>query len=180
MKKFFYILLLAVISMTTVSCDERSTIWDTPPYHVSALVGSWESYYMFDGYREYNIYNEMRYDFFNNQTGLFRSYDYAIDFEWEVSDGIITMWFSNGRCESWYYDFDGNCMILSPSPFFDYYEVYHPYGFFYEQKKDIDTTQTRHLNAASGERTMRATMQNNEASPVQQLSASLGSTSEKK
>ena len=61
MKKIYYMMLLALVSMTMVSCHD----WDSP-YYYEDIVGSWVSEYGGDYYGEYDLYgyDVVRYDFF--------------------------------------------------------------------------------------------------------------------
>ena len=88
MKKIYYMMLMAMMSVAMVSCDDWD--WDSP-YYVDDIVGSWESYYGCDGYYEYDIlgYDVVRYDFYANHTGRYTYYssyyglDY-VDFDWDT------------------------------------------------------------------------------------------------
>ena len=51
MKKIYYMMLLALVSMTMVSCHD----WDSP-YYYEDIVGSWVSEYGGDYYGEYDLY----------------------------------------------------------------------------------------------------------------------------
>ena len=92
MKKIYYMLLLAVLAVTMTSCDG----WNSP-YRIDSIVGSWESYYGYNGQYEYDILGQdvVRYDFYANHTGRYTFYDrwYGlsyVDFDWETySDRLI-------------------------------------------------------------------------------------------
>ena len=163
MKKLYYMLLFAVISMTMVSCDE----WDSP-YYVDDIVGSWESYYGYDGYGEYDIrgYDVVRYDFYSDHTGRFTYYSYMgltyIDFDWDTSGHRLKIWYTNGKYEDLYYGFDNyGYLILSYTKRFYEYEVFRPSGFYYEQGKSIDPTQAKSFDPATDEIPRIATKMDN-------------------
>ncbi|MBQ6165852.1 MAG: hypothetical protein IJK41_00240 [Muribaculaceae bacterium] len=163
MKKLYYMLLFAVISMTMVSCDE----WDSP-YYVDDIVGSWESYYGYDGYGEYDIrgYDVVRYDFYSDHTGRFTYYSYMgltyIDFDWDTSGHRLKIWYTNGKYEDLYYGFDNyGYLILSYTKRFYEYEVFRPSGFYYEQGKSIDPTQAKSFDPATDEIPRIATKKDN-------------------
>lgn len=156
-------LLFAVISMTMVSCDE----WDSP-YYVDDIVGSWESYYGYDGYGEYDIrgYDVVRYDFYSDHTGRFTYYSYMgltyIDFDWDTSGHRLKIWYTNGKYEDLYYGFDNyGYLILSYTKRFYEYEVFRPSGFYYEQGKSIDPTQAKSFDPATDEIPRIATKKDN-------------------
>lgn len=156
-------LLFAVISMTMVSCDE----WDSP-YYVDDIVGSWESYYGYDGYGEYDIrgYDVVRYDFYSDHTGRFTYYSYMgltyIDFDWDTSGHRLKIWYTNGKYEDLYYGFDNyGYLILSYTKRFYEYEVFRPSGFYYEQGKSIDPTQAKSFDPATDEIPRIATKMDN-------------------
>lgn len=160
MKKFYYMLLLAVISTTMVSCDE----WDSP-YFVDDIVGSWESYYGFDGYGEYDIrgYEMERYDFYSNYTGRFTYYSHMgltyLDFEWEALNGRLFIWYPDGDVAELYYGYDDyGYLILSSSRRFRQYIVYRPAGFYYEQGKSIDPLKAKKFDPAIDEKPKSATI----------------------
>ena len=144
MKKVYYLLLLAVISMTMVSCED----WDSP-YFVDDIVGSWESYYGFDGYGEYDIrgYDVVRYDFFSNYTGRYYYYNhmgisYYINFEWDARNGQLFIWYADGDVDELYYGYnDYGYLVLSPSRKYRRYVVYRPTGYYYEQGKTLEQEQ---------------------------------------
>ena len=85
MKKLYYMMLLALVSLTMTSCHD----WDSP-YYVEDIVGSWVSYYGQDGYGTYDIvgYDVVRYDFYSNYTGRYTYYGYYgldyYDFYWDT------------------------------------------------------------------------------------------------
>ena len=156
-------LLFAVISMTMVSCDE----WDSP-YYVDDIVGSWESYYGYDGYGEYDIrgYDVVRYDFYSDHTGRFTYYSYMcltyIDFDWDTSGHRLKIWYTNGKYEDLYYGFDNyGYLILSYTKRFYEYEVFRPSGFYYEHGKSIDPTQAKSFDPATDEIPRIATKKDN-------------------
>ena len=110
MKKIYYMLLIAVISMTFVSCDEHSVYWDTPDYrYIDNILGTWESYYGYDSYGEYDIrgYDIERFDFYGNYLGRYYYYSAMgwtyINFQWAASENKISIWYENGDFESMYW-----------------------------------------------------------------------------
>ena len=160
MKKLYYILLLAVISMTFAACDE----WDSP-YYVDDIVGSWESYYGYDGYGEYDIrgYDVVRYDFYSNYTGRYTFYSKMglsyVDFDWDTNGHRLKIWYADGDYEDLYYGFnDYGYLILSLSRRYHQYTVYRPAGFYYEQGKSIDPTKAKKFDPAYGEKPKLSTM----------------------
>ena len=109
MKKFYYMLLLAVISMTMVSCDEWECEWDTPPYYTHNVFGSWESYCEFDGYDEYHILGSdvESFEFYDNYRGRYYFYSRMgfsfIEFNWTTyNDSRILIWDDYGFYENLY------------------------------------------------------------------------------
>ena len=145
-------LLLAVISMTFVSCDE----WDSP-YYVDDIVGSWESYYGYDGYGEYDImgYDVVRYDFYSNYTGRYTFYShmglYYIDFVWDTNAHRLQIWYDDGDYEDLYYGFNEyRYLVLSTSRRYRQYTVYRPVGFYYEQENRIDPLKAKRFDSTVG------------------------------
>ena len=163
MKRFFYMLLLAVISMTVVSCDEREW-WDTP--HITDdVVGSWESYYEFDGYEEFDIWGSdvMRYDFYRDLTGRYTFFSagryYYIDFLWRTDGNRLQIWYDDGLIENMYYSFDLNGdLIVSSSRYFNQYIAYRPVGFYFKQGESLDPIKAESLDHTTDVRSMTATM----------------------
>ncbi len=155
MKKLYYILLLAVISMTMVSCDDRQVWWDTPPYE-SILIGCWESYCEVDGYDEYDIVGRdvVSYDFYGNHTGRYTFYSYMglsyLNFEWETRGYRLLIWFEDGVYEEWYYDFDQyGYLMLSSSQRFHHYLVFSPFSYYYEPEKSFDPLQAKRFDTTT-------------------------------
>ena len=124
MKKIYYILLVAVISMTLSSCEEDYR------WYESDLIGSWESSYGVDEYGEYDIrgYDVVRFDFYSNHTGRYTYYsiyglDY-VDFDWRADRGFLQIDYYDGTYENLYYDFDHGYLLLSPDRYFRHYTAY--------------------------------------------------------
>ena len=153
-------LLLAAISMTVVSCDE----WDSP-YYVDDIVGSWESYYGYDGYGEYDIlgYDVVRYEFYSNYTGRYFCYSHMglvyLNFDWDTYGSRLKIWYEDGDYEDLYYGFNNyGYLILSPSRRYYQYTVYRPVGYYYEQGKSLDTSKARQFDPAIDEKPKVATV----------------------
>ena len=135
MKKIYYMLLLAVIAVTVVSCDG----WD-PPYSWDnrSLVGSWESYYGCEGNYVYDIvgYDQVRYDFYANRTGRWTCFDRYyrltyVDFDWDAYGSNLIIRYYDGDTDYLYYDFDRNGdLLLSLDRDFYHYTAYRPSGFW--------------------------------------------------
>ncbi len=157
MKKLYYIMLLAVMSFAMTSCDG----WDSP-YYVDDIVGSWESYYGHDGYREYDImgYDVVRYDFYANHTGRYTYYSYYglsyVDFDWETYGNRLYIRYDGGDSEYLYYGYDrAGYLIMALDSHFYRYTVYRPSGYWAPAKeataddkklttnKDMDTSSSR-------------------------------------
>ncbi len=146
MKKLYYMLLLAVMSLTVVSCDG----WESP-YYTDDIVGSWESYYGFDGYRDYDLwgYDVVRYDFYANYTGRYTYYSqtrlYFIDFQWETRGNRLYIWYADNDYDELYYGFENingyANLVLSHSRHFYKYVVYRPAGFYYDKEKTLESGQ---------------------------------------
>lgn len=144
-------LMFVVMSVAMVSCDD----WESP-YYVDDVVGSWDSYYGFDGYGEYDImgYDVVRYDFYANHTGRYTFYSRAglayIDFDWETRGSHLYIWYTDGDYDDLYYGFNNyGYLILSPSRRFHQYTVYRPSGFYYEQGgKGIDPEKATRFDPA--------------------------------
>ena len=68
MKKIYYMMLLALLTITVTSCRD----WDSP-YYIDSIVGSWVSEYGHDYHGDYDIlgYDVVRYDFYSNSTGRY-------------------------------------------------------------------------------------------------------------
>lgn len=138
MKKIYYLLTLAALSLGLTSCDG----WDSP-YYVDDIVGSWEAYYGYDGYYEYDILGAdvVRYDFYSNRTGRYTYYSYYglsyVDFDWETYGDRLYIRYYDGDFEHLYYSFDrhGN-LLLSLDRRFTQYTAYRPSGIYWEQLKD--------------------------------------------
>lgn len=142
MKKFYYMLLLLLVGLTTNSCSD----WDSP-YYVDDIVGSWVSEYGSDGYGEYDIlgYDVVRYDFFSNHTGRYTYYsafglDY-VDFDWDTHGNRLYINYYDGDWENLYYGYDNyGYLILSTDSHFYRYTAYRPTGMYYAPSKDKEKT----------------------------------------
>lgn len=133
MKKFYYMMLLALVSLTMTSCHD----WDSP-YYVEDIVGSWVSYYGHDVYGEYDIMGRdaVRYDFYSNYTGRWTYYDYYgrmdyVDFDWDTRGGRLIIHYYDGESEYLYYGFDhnGDLLLATDSRFYQY-TAYRPVGYY--------------------------------------------------
>lgn len=138
MKKFYYMMLLALLTMTVTSCRD----WDSP-YYVDSIVGSWASEYGHDYYGDYDIlgYDVVRYDFYGNYTGRYTYYSTFglsyVDFDWETRGDRLFIRYYDGDYESLYYGFDSyGYLILSTDYRFHQYTAYRPGGMYYEPAKD--------------------------------------------
>ena len=135
MKKIYYMLLLAVIAVTVVSCDG----WDSPyGWDNRSLIGSWESYYGCEGNYVYNIvgYDQVRYDFYANHTGRWTYFDYYnrlsyVDFDWDAYGSSLIIRYYDGDVDYLYYDYDrnGDLLLALDSQFYQY-TAYRPSGFW--------------------------------------------------
>ena len=139
MKKLYFMFLLAIMSTVMVSCDG----WNEP-YYIDDIVGSWETYYGYDGYAEYDImgYDMDRFDFYSDYTGRYTYYSrYGLtylDFDWDTRNGRLFIWYENGNYDEFYYGFDDyGYLVLSDSRRFRRYIVYRPSGFYYDQEKTL-------------------------------------------
>lgn len=132
MKKIYYMLLLAVISMTVVSCNG----WDSP-YYTDSIVGSWESYYGCQGNYEYDIYgyDRVRYDFYANHTGRYTYYSYYglsyVDFDWDTYGDRLVIRYYDGDSDYLFYGYDrnGDLLLALDSRFYQY-TAYRPSGYW--------------------------------------------------
>jgi hypothetical protein len=139
MKKIYYLLMLAALTLGVTSCDD----WDSP-YYVDEIVGSWESSYGYNGYYEYDIYgyDVVRYDFYSNYTGRWTYYDSYmglsyIDFDWETYGDRLYIRYYDGDVDFLYYGFDHNgYLIMALDRHFRQYTAYRPSGYYWEQFKD--------------------------------------------
>lgn len=140
MKKFYYMMLLALVSLTMTSCHD----WDSP-YYVEDIVGSWVSYYGHDVYGEYDIMGRdaVRYDFYSNYTGRWTYYDYYggmgyVDFDWDTRGGRLIIHYYDGDSEYLYYGFDhnGDLLLATDSRFYQY-TAYRPVGYYYSPAKAL-------------------------------------------
>ena len=138
MKKIYYFLMLAALSLGMTSCDG----WDSP-YYVEDIVGSWVSEYGSDGYGTYDIwgYDVVRYDFYRNHTGRYTYYSaYGmayVDFDWETRGNRLFISYYDGDYENLYYGYDDyGYLILSLDYYFYQYTAYRPAGY-YEPAKEF-------------------------------------------
>jgi len=150
MKKIYYMMLLALVSMTMVSCHDWDTPYDTPTY-VDDIVGAWVSEYGSDAYGEYDIrgYDVVRYEFYSNYTGNYYYYDYygryySVGFDWQLMrGGRLFIRYYDGDSEYLYYGYDDyGYLILSTDSRFYQYTAYRPSGRYYESAKTIDGQQS--------------------------------------
>ena len=139
MKKIYYLMLLAFMSMAMTSCDS----WDSP-YYVEDIVGSWVSYYGHDSYGEYDIlgYDVVRYDFYSNYTGRYTYYSrYGLDyvnFDWDTRGDRLFINYYDGDREFLYYGYDRNGdLIMATDSHFYNYTAYRPAGMYYEPAKEM-------------------------------------------
>lgn len=151
MKKFYYMLLLALVSMTVTmtSCHD----WDSP-YYVDDIVGSWTSEYGHDYHGEYDIrgYDVVSYDFYSNHTGRYTYYLYSghgygmpyvdyIYFEWEARGNRLYINYSDGDWDYLYYGFDNyGYLILSLDSHFNEYTAYRYGGMHYAPAMSMGET----------------------------------------
>ena len=141
MKKIYYMMLLALVSMTMVSCHD----WDSP-YYYEDIVGSWVSEYGGDYYGEYDLYgyDVVRYDFFSNYTGNYCYYNYygqycTVGFDWETRGGRLYIRYYDGDYDYLYYGFnDYGYLILSTDSHFYNYTAYRPGSMYYEPAKEME------------------------------------------
>lgn len=139
MKKIYYIMMLALLSMTVSSCQD----WDSP-YYVDDIVGSWVSEFGADYYGTYDIlgYDVVRYDFYYNNTGRYTYYSYYgldyVDFDWYTRGNRLIINYYDGDYENLYYGFDSyGYLILSLDRHFYEYTAYRPGGYYYEPAKEM-------------------------------------------
>ena len=141
MKKIYYLMLLALVSMTMTmtSCHD----WDSP-YYYDDIVGSWVSYYGHDGYGEYDIlgYDVVRYDFYSNHTGRYTYYSYYglsyVDLDWDTYRDRLVIYYYDGDSDYLYYGFDRNGdLLLALDSHFYQYTAYRPTGIYYENGKAL-------------------------------------------
>lgn len=155
MKKIYYMMLLALLTMTTTMTSCRDWDSDTPySYYVEDVVGSWVSYYGHDYYGDYDIMGRdvVRYDFYSNYTGRYTRYSYygydleSIGFDWDTYGDRLVIYYYDGDREYLYYGFDrnGDLLLATDSRFYQY-TAYRPAGYYYEQEKalpDVKNTVT--------------------------------------
>jgi len=138
MKKIYYMMLLALLSITVTSCRD----WDSP-YYIDDIVGSWVSEFGHDYRGDFDIlgYNVVRYDFYSNYTGRYTFYtDYGlgyVDFDWETRGDRLYIRYYDGDYESLYYGFDNyGYLILSTDYHYREYTAYRPGGAYHAPAKD--------------------------------------------
>ena len=145
MKKLYYMMLLALVSLTMTSCHD----WDSP-YYVEDIVGSWVSYYGQDGYGTYDIvgYDVVRYDFYSNYTGRYTYYGYYgldyYDFYWDTHGDRLIIHYDDGTSEYLYYGFDrnGDLLMATDSRFYNF-TAYRPAGMYYEPGKALPSIEDK-------------------------------------
>ncbi len=146
MKKLYFYMLTAIMGLTLASCSNYdSQYYDTPPYYVDDIVGSWVSEFGCEGYYEYDIYgyDKVRYEFFSNRTGRYTYYSaYGLDyvgFYWDTRGNRLSIRYDDGDFENLYYGFDDfGYLILSLDPYFYEYTAYAPTGYYYEPAKTME------------------------------------------
>ena len=154
MKKIYYMMLLALVSMTMVSCHD----WDSP-YYYDDIVGSWVSEYGSDMYGEYDIrgFDVVSYDFFSNYTGNYYYYNYygqacTIGFDWDARGGRLFIRYYDGDIEYLYYGFDNyGYLLLSTDSHFYQYTAYRP-GRYYSPAKEMPSDETSNVAKAGTDR----------------------------
>ncbi len=155
MKKIYYMMLLALVSMTMTSCHD----WDSP-YYVDDIVGSWISYYGHDMYGEYDImgYDAVRYDFYGNYTGRYTYYSYYgldyVDFDWSTYGDRLIIHYYDGDSEYLYYGYDRNGdLILSTDSRFYQYTAYRPVGYYDQAKALPEVDKAAKVEKTTAEKT---------------------------
>jgi hypothetical protein len=154
MKKIYYMMLLALLSITVTSCSD----WDSP-YYIDDIVGSWVSEYGHDYYGDYNIpgYEVVRYDFYSNYTGRYTYYSsYGlsyVDFDWDTRGDRLYIRYYDGDYESLYYGFDDyGYLILSTDYRFHQYTAYRPGGMYYmAPAQEMSESGSKRANAKDAE-----------------------------
>lgn len=133
MKKIYYMMLLALLTITVTSCHD----WDSP-YYTDDIVGSWVSEYGHDYYGDYDIlgYDVVRYDFYSNYTGRYTYYSAFglsyVDFDWDTRGDRLYIRYYDGDYESLYYGYDHyGYLILSTDYHYHQYTAYRPAGMYY-------------------------------------------------
>jgi len=141
MKKIYYMLLLAVIAVTISSCDG----WNSP-YRIDSIVGSWESYYGYNGRYEYDILGQdvVRYDFYANHMGRYTYYDrwYGlryVDFDWETYGDRLIIRYDDGDSDYLFYGYDNaGYLIMSLDSRYTQYTAYRPAGYCWAPAKELN------------------------------------------
>lgn len=157
MKKIYYMLMLAALSVMMVSCSD----WDSP-FYVDNISGSWVSEYGYDylGYYELDLYESVRYDFYGNHTGRYTFYsefDYMlcyVDFDWETHGNRLYIRYYDGDYDDLYYGYDEyGYLILGLDSHFREYTAYRPVGIYYEPGKSLtqDSDSSRRKVSSSAE-----------------------------
>ncbi len=134
MKKIYYTMLIALVSMTMAMTSCRD--WDSP-YYLEDIVGSWVSYYGRDYMGDYDLvgYDVVRYDFYRDHTGRYTYYSYYgldyVDFEWNTSGDRLFIYYYDGTSDYLFYGFDRNGdLILGLDSRFNEFTAYRPAGMY--------------------------------------------------
>ena len=145
------------------SCDGG---WDSP-YRIDNIIGSWESYYGYDGVYEYDLVgmDVVRYDFYANYTGRYTYYDpyygpLYVDFDWDTYGDRLVIRYYDGDYDYLYYGYDSRgFLILSTDSRFYRYTAYRPAGYWAPAKdassSSIKTTVPK-FEAAAAKRATEA------------------------
>lgn len=148
MKKIYYLLLLALVSMTVTmtSCDDWDEPWDGPFSNgMKSIEGSWVSEYGHDFYGEYDIwgYDVVCFEFYGNHTGRYTYYSayhiYCVGFDWNIySNNRLCIDYYDGDWEDLYFGFDRyGYLILSTDSWFNEYTAYYSGGMRYVSDGEI-------------------------------------------
>lgn len=123
MKTLKRLTLLMILALAFSGCD-----WEDDDF-----LGTWESYAYYDGWDEFELYNDERcsYSFYRDGSGRYTQIDpvtrryYSTDFIWdEYSRGHLYLRHSDGEVEDFYYRFSRGDMLVSSSPSFHTYYVF--------------------------------------------------------
>jgi hypothetical protein len=143
MKKIYYKLILALVSMmamTMTSCDNK---WDGPVY-VEEIVGSWVSEYGRDFRGEFDLVGieVVYFDFYRDHTGRYTYYSdygipYYIDFDWYTRGDMLFINYYDGKREAIFYGYDnyGYLLMSTDSDFYEY-TAYRQIGMYYSPAKE--------------------------------------------
>lgn len=141
MKKIYYLMMVAALSVMMVSCSD----WDSP-YYVDDITGRWVTEYGCDVYGTYPLtgFDAVWYDFYGNHMGRYTFYDeYTyilcyVDFEWETRGNRLFIRYYDGDFDNLYYGYDDyGYLVLSTDRYFHEYTVYRPAGLYYEPDKSL-------------------------------------------